>query len=285
MGEANERTNNLDCENCGHRPLQPFIENDVQRLLYCPKCQLYQKGILATRQVYENYYHAGYARRRRSKTITAMIRLGAVTPYVSANQPRSLDVGCSVGATVQAMQRLGWQASGVDISQAAVDYCREQGLDCYQIDTHRLPFPDATFDVLSSWHVIEHVPDVSQTLAEWFRVIKPGGIVVLETPDAGYLKARWQGARYAKFWPADHLYTFQRANLIPFLVRAGFEMLPSRWIGRWTALPPHVTAYAGLYRGLRLTQRSLRLCKSLEIVCRRPLATEETIQPPRSRAA
>ena len=79
--------------------------------------------------------------------------------YPPPKNPKMVDIGCSVGATVVAAKQLGWQASGVDISQAAVDYCREQGLDCYKIDGPELPFEDNTFDLVTNWHVIEHVKD------------------------------------------------------------------------------------------------------------------------------
>ena len=259
----------FDCENCNFGPLEKFIFNRSQRLLYCPRCHLYQKGILHNQQVYENTYHKGYERRRQSKIVTAKIRLGAVTKYLSSTTPRSLDIGCSIGATVEAARQLGWNPSGVDVSRAAVEFCCDRGLDCQLIDSYQLPFRSQTFDVVSSWHVIEHVESVTQTLHEWNRVLKPGGILVLETPDSGCLKARVLGPRYEKFWPSDHLYTFRRQNLCDFLERSGFEILPCRLIGRWDALPPHLSAYAGLYRGWRQLYRALSLCKSIEICCRK----------------
>lgn len=261
------------CENCDHRGLVEFINKKGHFLLRCPRCDLYQKGILESATVYENDYHLHYAKRLPAKTLTATIRLGAASRYLP-NNPRTLDVGCSIGATVRAATRLGWDASGVDISQAAVDYCCQSGHDCYKIDGAKLPFADGTFDLVTNWHVIEHVPNVGETLAEWKRVLKPGGILMIETPASNFLKAKWMGTKYMKFWPPDHLYTFNHSNLSGLLTKVGYEILPTRLTGGLTKLKPHLTAYALAYRGYRETCRRLNLCKSFEIICRKPAAAQ-----------
>ena len=255
------------CENCEHVGLEEFFNQENHYLLRCPQCDLFQKGILESATVYENDYHTHYAKRFKAKKLTAKVRLGAIAPDVPRGG-RSLDVGCSIGATVSACEDLGWQASGVDISQAAVNFCCDQGMDCYKIDDAKLPFEDNSFDLITNWHVIEHVPDVLETLAEWRRVLKPSGTLMIETPASNYLRAQVMKQKYLKFWPPDHLYTFNRKNLTGLLQKAGFEVLPSRIIGGISVLPPHINAYAFAYRMYRQTCRSLNLCKSFEVVCR-----------------
>ena len=247
------------CENCGHGSLESFIDRPGHQLKRCPVCNLFQKGILESNSVYEGDYHSGYSSRRRSKERTAAIRLGSTTKYLTTDRPRLLDIGCSVGATVKAAADLGWEASGVDVSQGAVEFCKQEGLDCHQITGTAL---------LTNWHVIEHVQDVRETLAEWRRVLKPDGVMILETPDSTCAKVRRLGTEYKKFWPPEHLYTFDRANLSSILESSGFELLPTRLIGKATALPLHLTAYAIGYRGLKEAYRSLGVSKSLEITCR-----------------
>ncbi|MCH2183016.1 MAG: class I SAM-dependent methyltransferase [Mariniblastus sp.] len=269
------------CENCNYQGLVEFVNKPGHYLLRCPECDLYQKGYLDsgssvhygrdTGTVYEQDYHAHYAKRIPGKKMTAMIRLGAAARYLPA-RPRILDVGCSVGATLRSAGELGWDASGVDISQAAVDFCRRDGLDAYKVDGFELPFDDDTFDLVTNWHVIEHLPDVMEAVAEWRRVLKPGGILMLETPASNFYKAKKMGLEHAKFWPPDHLYTFNRDNLSSMLDQAGYEMLPTRLIGGLTKLKPNMTLYAMAYRGYRETCRRFNLCKSFELTCRKPAA-------------
>lgn len=228
--------------------------------------------MLESAAVYEGDYHDCYSVRTKAKSITASIRLGATTKYLTTATPRTLDIGCSVGATVRVAQDLGWDAMGVDISQGAIDYCRTQGLECHKIEGLDLPFRDGSFDLVTNWHVIEHCENVTDTLAEWYRVLKPGGVMILETPDSTCMKARLLGPKYEKFWPAEHLYTFDPINLSSLLKKSSFEILPMRLIGKPLALPAYLTLYALAYRSLRYASRAFHLCKSLEIICRRPLA-------------
>ena len=259
------------CENCGATGLEPFIDRpEVFHISYrCPNCGLYQKGVEAPDPMYESDYHDGYLSRKRSKTLTAQIRLGSLRGYFEDNDVRLLDIGCSIGATVAAAESFGWSATGVDISSVAVKHCIESGHDCHLIKGVELPFPDNSFDIVTNWHVIEHVKDVYETLAEWRRVLKPGGIMMLETPNSRYLKARIMGSKYTKFWPSGHLYTFNRANLSSILNQAGFDVLPTKLTGGRGALPMHINTYAAIYRGYRELCRSLDLCKSIEITCRK----------------
>lgn len=260
------------CENCGHGPLESFVVRPNQTFWHCTECDLYQKGRLPTETSYEADYHSEYAEQRGRKLTTAAIRLSAIARHVDRPHPKTLDIGCSVGAIVEAANNMDWHGVGVDVSQTAVDFCRSRGLDCHVIDGLKLPFADDTFDVVTSWHVIEHVLDVARTLQEWYRVLKPGGVMVLETPDASCLKARMQGARYAKFWAVEHIYTFRRRNLVPFLEQAGFEMLANPVVGRLSLLPPTVAGYSLLYRGLKGVSRRMSLSKSFEVYCRKPSA-------------
>lgn len=274
------------CENCGVEGLQPFEIGPNHQMMYCENCLLYQKGSAPPEDFYQApAYHAKYRSRRASKIVTAMIRLASTTKYLKQKSPKLLDIGCSIGATLAAAERLGWTASGVDVSRNSVEACRRIGLDCHTISDHQLPFDDNTFDVVSNWHVIEHVEDVHQTLAEWKRVMKPGGVMILETPDSQCWKARRLGARYKRFWPKEHLYTFTQGNMASILETAGFEILPTRVIGDPKALPLAITGYAMAYRNWRKLGRKFKWCKSIEICCRKPVNSSQPVQIPARMAA
>jgi 2-polyprenyl-3-methyl-5-hydroxy-6-metoxy-1,4-benzoquinol methylase len=259
------------CENCSQVGLEYFINNKQTRhqLLRCSKCNLYQKGKLPSLELYEDDYHGEYAERLKQKIVTAKIRLGSLKPDLEINSPKVLDIGCSIGATLRAAEQLGWKATGVDVSKSAINLCRNDGLDCHKVEGVALPFASETFDLITHWHVIEHVENVSEALREWRRVLKPGGLMVLETPNSSFLKARLLGPRYEKFWPAEHLYTFNRKNLSSILKQSGFEIINSRLTGGWNALPLHLNAYALCYRSYRQLCRQFGLCKSIEISCRK----------------
>lgn len=100
---------------------------------------------------------------------------------------RALDVGCNVGYGSDIIARGGAEVTGVDVStralaEATARYARD-GLSFQAVDGNVLPFEDDSFDVVSSFQVIEHLDDLSAYLGEIARVVKPGGSVLFTTPN------------------------------------------------------------------------------------------------------
>ena len=263
------RPNENTCQLCGHRPLTEFVVPNKTVLWLCEKCELYQYGHLVDDSAYASEYHHGYERHRDQKLRTAMVRLNRIAPQVHSKAPRLLDVGCSVGCTVEAANKRGWHGVGVDLSKDAVARCNRNGLECYVTDGVKLPFDDQSFDVLTSWHVIEHVANVEETLTEWQRVLRPGGVMALETPDATSPKVRRLGSKYRKFWAAEHTYTFSPQNLGEFVERAGFELLSRPVVGRLADLPATSTCYALVYQAYHGLRRIAGVHKAFQIFARR----------------
>lgn len=97
---------------------------------------------------------------------------------------RILDVGCSAGATLRRLREDGYmQSVGIDISEQAIERCRRQGLDnVHVMDAQAPDFPDGSFDVILASDVLEHVADESAAVRAWFRLLRPGGILVALVP-------------------------------------------------------------------------------------------------------
>ena len=99
---------------------------------------------------------------------------------------RVLDVGCGDGGFLHRMQRLGWSATGVDFDPKAIENAQARygsSLTLINTDLSQAHFPDDSFDVVTMSHVIEHVSDPVALLAEARRVLKPGGRLVVTTPN------------------------------------------------------------------------------------------------------
>jgi len=95
-----------------------------------------------------------------------------------------LDVGCGNGSFLDMMQQLGWEVVGVDPDGEAVSTARRIfGLKVFQGSLDDVKFPDNHFDAITMNHVIEHVYDPVILLKECHRVLKPGGVLVVVTPN------------------------------------------------------------------------------------------------------
>ncbi len=105
--------------------------------------------------------------------------------FVKKYQPsgKLLDVGCGVGWSTAVFAHSGYDATGIDLNPDAFEPPARDGLTLGFGSALDIPFADGTFDVVSSYQVIEHVPDPKQMLAEMLRVVRPNGIVCIVGPN------------------------------------------------------------------------------------------------------
>ncbi len=182
---------------------------------------------------------------------------------------RMLDVGCGNGDFLAAMKERGWEVHGTEFSAAAARISREKGIEVREGDLRAAAFPDGYFDVVTLWHVLEHLPEPLADLAEVRRVLRPDGRLVVEVPNIAVPTFRSCGDAWFGLDLPRHLQHFTPATLARTLARAGFE--PARrhdfhhWdftftfyslmgrlgllerLGIWT----YSTSYKGASRGAR----------------------------------
>jgi len=146
-----------------------------------------------------------------------------------------LDVGCYTGVFVEIAAHHGWDAWGMEPSRWAVEQARAQGLHVVQGTLETVALPEETFDVVTMWDVIEHLPDPRGALEQVYRLLKPGGWVVVHTIDIESLFARLMGAHWP--WLMEmHIYYFSRRTLRRMLEQCGFRVLSDRPQGRYLRL-------------------------------------------------
>lgn len=122
---------------------------------------------------------------------------------------RLLDIGCAYGPFLAAAAQAGYQPEGIDLNSDAVAYVQDElGFPARQGDiadaTFRATFAPASYDVLSLWYVIEHFPDISKILPWLHRLLKPGGILALSTPNSQGISGRKNLPAFLEDGPADH---------------------------------------------------------------------------------
>jgi len=170
-------------------------------------------------------YFGRYDRRRRRRV--AKSRAQVLDALEFARPGPLLDVGCSLGYTLEAARRLGLPASGTDVSAHAVDACRRRGFVALPGSLHELPYADASFTIVTMKHVLEHTPDPRAALAEVRRVLRPRGVVFVAVPNADYFKAV-RSPDTSRFFRGeagrDHFLYYTAATLSRLLGEEGFEV-------------------------------------------------------------
>ena len=134
-----------------------------------------------------------------------------------------LDLGCGNGDLVRAMHDYGWDAVGVDLDPAAVQFARKRGLDVRLGSLADQGYPSDTFDAIILSHSIEHVSDPILILKECHRILKTGGRLILATPHVDSWFHRKFGQNWFYLDPPRHLHLFGMGTLAEVVRRAGFN--------------------------------------------------------------
>ena len=142
---------------------------------------------------------------------------------------RLLDIGCGGGRFMNRMKRLGWEVEGIDFDEKATGKITARyGMKTYTGDLVESKLPDGYFDAITLSHTIEHLVNPERTLRECMRILKPGGRLVVVTPNVESTGATLFGPFWRGWEPPRHLHMFSVKTLKSFLSKAGFDVTEIR---------------------------------------------------------
>lgn len=138
---------------------------------------------------------------------------------------RLLDVGCGDAGFLEVARSLGWQVQGVDPDPQAVALARGRGLDVRQGGIEVFGDLVEAFDVITMSHVIEHVHEPRDVLQAVHRLLRPGGVLWLETPNLNSLGHQRYGRHWRGLEPPRHLVLFHWGSLERLLHEMGYRRI------------------------------------------------------------
>jgi 2-polyprenyl-3-methyl-5-hydroxy-6-metoxy-1,4-benzoquinol methylase len=137
-----------------------------------------------------------------------------------------LDLGCATGLFLHELCQGGqWQGIGLDINEGALAAARRQAVDVLCGEASDLGLRSGFFDMVTMWDVIEHVPDPIGALAEVYRILRPGGVLLLSTVNGESWQARLWGRHWVGWDVPRHLQVFSSQTLCRLLENTGFEVV------------------------------------------------------------
>lgn len=144
----------------------------------------------------DSFYSAFEKKYRGSRELIAK-RLEAYIPIITPllelyPDANALDLGCGRGEWLEMVTKLGFDARGVDLDEGMLSYCSELNLKAEKAEAiaSLRELPDDSIVLISSFHLVEHIgfDNVRNLISEALRVLKPGGVMILETPNAENLQ-------------------------------------------------------------------------------------------------
>lgn len=151
-------------------------------------------------------------------------------PRATAGRNRLLDIGCGNGDFLLRAEEVGWSAYGLEVDPAAADTARTRGAKVYTGTLGTAPFEDASFDVVTANQVIEHVHDPTAFLRACWRLVRPGGLLWIGTPNLDAPMAERFGTYWQMLEVPRHLTLFNQSSLMHAFRRA--EIGTSRCVRR-----------------------------------------------------
>ncbi len=138
-----------------------------------------------------------------------------------------LDVGCATGIFMEMARNKGWNCYGIELSEFTANYCRnELKLNVVTGTLDKVSYPRSHFNVITLFHVLEHIADpVTFLRKDVHPILKSGGLLVIETPNFASLESRTNKKQWSDLKPREHIYQFTPSTLKKVIEKSGFEIV------------------------------------------------------------
>jgi SAM-dependent methyltransferase len=190
--------------------------------------------------------------------------------FIRSRKPsgRVLDIGCGYGYFLFACQRVGYKVAGVDTSHWAVHYAEHRlGLSAMRGEMDEVDFPPRSFDIITMWHILEHVRNPNLTLRKARDWMKEDGIIVIDVPNYKGTDAQARWLEWDGWSLPYHLWHFTYGSLKSLLDNHGFEVIEykdyhsdvvKRKLSVLSILEPLARLVAKLYSGTSMAVIAVR---------------------------
>ena len=138
-----------------------------------------------------------------------------------SSKGKILDIGAGVGDFLSVCKNDGWQTVGIEPSEKAKNIVKSKGVSFVEqlseLENH-------SFDVITMWHVLEHVPNLEEQISELKRLIKPNGTIIIAVPNFNSFDANYYGKYWAAFDVPIHLWHFSKTAIEKLFAKEKLEL-------------------------------------------------------------
>lgn len=207
-------------------PTHDHISGEDFRVVQCKSCGLIFVNPQPPLTQLGRYYPAAHqvSEPAAYERLDARPRVRDVSRLLQGLPGRVLDVGCGKGLFLAGLRDQGWQAVGVEMSEASGKHARSLDLEVLSKPLEHCGFSQDTFDVVTLFHSLEHMPNPVQTLRLIHDILRPGGYLVVEVPNAGSWYARAFKGDWFHCDVPRHLFHFSRETLTKAVEFTGFKI-------------------------------------------------------------
>jgi len=219
----------VSCNDCGFKFTNPRPDDAVLGNYY--KAEEYISHTNTKKGLVNKLYHL-------VRTRTLKKKLNLVRSYVSRGT--ILDYGCGTGMFLNVCKKAGWEAYGMEPDDEARKIASEANLNLFsdkaRINTY---ITDKKFNVITLWHVLEHVTDMEDTLSFFKSRLDKNGVLIIAVPNHVSFDASHYGEYWAAYDVPRHLHHFEKKTITQLVEKKGFllrETLPMKFDSYYVSL-------------------------------------------------
>jgi 2-polyprenyl-3-methyl-5-hydroxy-6-metoxy-1,4-benzoquinol methylase len=165
----------------------------------------------------------------RKRTLTAKRKL--ISSITQHENGKILDYGCGTGAFLNEMKVNGWETYGIEPDEGARGKAEQLIGGAVGLPSELSSLISQSYDVVTMWHVLEHVHDLNGTIHEVKRLLKPEGKLFVAVPNHQSLDAKHYGSYWAAYDVPRHLHHFSPDTMKSLMERHGLKIMAKK--GMW----------------------------------------------------
>ena len=219
------------CLICSSTSLKPLEAYKACHLCKCIKCGfVFSQKIPSEGELIKHY--EGYGRNDYLSPITIKRYhelLDKLEKFRKTN--RILDVGCGIGYFLEVAKERGWEVYGTEYTDRAIEICEEKGITMKQGKLDPTDFEPESFDVITSFEVLEHINNPIEENLNFYKLLRKGGLVYLTTPNFNSLLRYRLKERYDVITYPEHLSYYTPKTLNKLYTNCGFKKLKIQTTG------------------------------------------------------
>ncbi|WP_346883441.1 class I SAM-dependent methyltransferase [uncultured Algibacter sp.] len=199
---------------CGF--LETIPQPSLDKLPFYYQSEDYISHTDSKRNLFEKIYHLV-----RSISLKKKLRL---INSSSSGGKSLLDIGCGTGDFLKIAQQNNWDVSGIEPDSQARNIANKKTKDSVFETEHLKTFKASSFDVITLWHVLEHLPNLDEHITIFKKLLKPDGVLIIAVPNYNSYDAK----HYKQFWAAydvpRHLWHFNQDSISKLVLKQSFKV-------------------------------------------------------------
>lgn len=266
----------ISCNICGGEDTREYLDMGHFSYAKCTSCGVVYQNPRPVAKEIEAIYQEGYFEyeRQNDENFFNLALLGLKDINFNGltkdfEEKRVLDIGCATGLLLNHLKMEGWECKGVEICASSAKYAREKfSLYIEERVLEEVRFADNYFSVVHLAHLIEHVKEPLNTLKEIYRILRPGGIMVLTTPNVASLGFYIHGRNWRSAID-QHLYLFSKTTIKRAAKEVGFSV--EKIVSWGSFLPVDINPPKVFKRAADKFVKFFNLGDVMLVLCRKPI--------------